>query len=65
VPVTIKIADHTDVVSVDQRTKPPIDGIFRSLGKWKVEKDQTLSVTIGTDKTDGHVIVDALQILTP
>jgi hypothetical protein len=65
VPVSISIDDRADSVTINQQTAPPIDGVFRSLGKRKIEKGQTLTVTIGTTKTDGHVIVDALQILVP
>jgi hypothetical protein len=65
VPVSISIDDRADSVTVNQQTAPPIDGIFWSLGKRKIEKGQALTVTIGTTKTDGHVIVDALQILVP
>lgn len=63
VPVTVTVGRESEVLSVDQRNMPSIDGIFQSLGTWKVLKDQVLTVTIDTKNTDGHVIVDALQIL--
>ncbi len=50
-------------VLVDQRREPPIDGLFIELSKLTLAQDETLEVILNTAGTDGHVIVDALQLL--
>jgi hypothetical protein len=59
VPVTVKVGDQTTEVKVNQRQKPTLEGGFVSLGQF--EATDTITVTIKTTGTDGHVIADAVQ----
>ena len=63
VPVTLLHADGEEDKVVDESKVPPIDGRFVSLGTYRFEKDGAGYVLIGTAQTDGHVIVDALQLI--
>jgi hypothetical protein len=59
VPVRVEHADGTSEASVNQRERPPIDGLFGSVGVFRFEKGGT--VTITNAGTDGHVIIDAVR----
>jgi hypothetical protein len=61
--VKVAVACATDIVDakVDQRKKPPIDGLWVSLGTFEFEKGKTGSVTISNDGADGFVVIDAVQ----
>jgi hypothetical protein len=63
VPVQIVHADGESVVRIDQRTPPPIDQLFISLGSFPFSPDRSASVTVNTQETTGHVIADAVQFL--
>lgn len=63
VPVTIEHQDGRDTVVVNQSQKPDLDGLFVSLGTFRFEANNRSSVTISNKGTDGHVIVDALQMI--
>ena len=61
VPVTVTHSTGTKTVSVNQRTPPPVDGTFVSLGTYVF--GDVGRVGIETTNTDGYVIVDAVQFL--
>ena len=61
VPVTVLHADGTSQKLIDQRRQPAIDGLFTSLGTFSFSENA--QVIIGTEKTDGYVVVDAVQFL--
>ena len=61
VPVTVFDAEGKKSVRVNQRIPPPIDGLFVSLGQFRF--DDRARVEIGTEQTDGYVIVDSVQFL--
>lgn len=63
VPVTIDHQDGKSTVLVNQSQTPPIDGMFISLGIYRFEADNQSTVSISNKDTDGHVIVDAIQLL--
>ncbi len=63
VPVTVFSADGEVVVKVDQTVPPPIDGIFVSLGTYRFLDSGEGFVLVSNAGTDGHVVVDALQLL--
>jgi len=64
VPITIRHADGTTLVHIDEGEPAPIDKLFRSLGKFRFHAGRSGSVTIETTGTDGkYVIVDAVQFL--
>jgi len=60
-PVTIRFAGGEKTLRIDQRSKPPIGGLFVSLGTYKLDRQST--VTVVNDDTNGYVIVDALQLI--
>jgi hypothetical protein len=62
VPVTIEHAGGATTVRVNQRKPPVIDRLFVSLGTYTFATDRA-AVTISNEGTDGHVIVDAVQLV--
>ena len=63
VPVVVEGADGRSEHSVNQRQRPPRAGWFTSLGTHRLERGMSTVITVGTAGTDGHVIVDALQLV--
>lgn len=63
VPVTIHHASGEAKLSVNQQEKPKLDGLFRSLGKFRFEAGTSSRVQIGNQGTEGHVIVDAVRFV--
>lgn len=63
VPVTIDHQDGKSTVRINQSLQPPIDNAAISLGVFRFEANNVSRVTVSTDDTDGHVIVDAVQFL--
>ncbi len=63
VPVTLLHADGEQVVVVNQRERPPLDGHFVSLGTYRFEQEGQGYILVSTEGTDGFVIVDALQLI--
>jgi hypothetical protein len=64
VPVTVRLADGTGyTLKIDQRKKPPIDGLWISLGTYEFAKGKGSSVRVGNEAADGYVIIDAVQWL--
>jgi hypothetical protein len=62
-PVTIFSADGEKTVRVDQRTDPPIEGRFVSLGQFRFEQNGAGFVIVGTEGTKGIVTADAVQFV--
>lgn len=63
VPVTIVHAGGEAQTSVNQRQAAAIDGLFQSVGQFLFETGQSYRVEISNRDTDGHVIVDAVQLV--
>lgn len=63
VPITIQHADGAEEQRINQKKKPPIDGLFLSLGTFRFIKDQPAIVTIRNGDTNGIVGADAVQLL--
>ncbi len=61
VPVTIESAGNSQTVLVNQRKKPKT-GAYISLGNFTFPQGKC-SITISNENTDGHVIVDAVQLM--
>ena len=61
--VTIDVAGKTTQVAVNQKRTPPIDKAFVSLGQFDLPAGKSCRVTISNAGADGHVIVDAIQLL--
>lgn len=61
VPITIEHAGGKAEVKLNQRTAPEDGAPFASVGEFKF--DGASAIEIGTAGTDGHVIVDGIQLL--
>ncbi len=63
VAVKVFSANESTTVRVNQRRRPPIDGLWVSLGVFPFEKEGQSFVIVSNDAADGCVIVDAVQFL--
>ena len=65
VPVTVGgfAGGGTKTVKVDQKKTPPIDKLFVSVGTFDFAAGATATVEVSNADTDGHVIVDAVQLV--
>jgi len=61
VPVTIRHKNGETTVKLNQKKAPAIDGLFESVGEF--EFGDSAVVVISNADTNGHVIVDAVQLL--
>lgn len=61
VPVKVTHAKGLETVQVNERLSPGVEGLFVSLGKFEFIQGQAAIVEVSNVKTDGHVIVDAVQ----
>lgn len=60
-PVTVRHADGETTVRINQR-KAPNHGAFGTVGEYRFAAGET-TIEISNANTDGHVIVDAVQLL--
>ena len=63
VPIEILDLDGEHDLKINQRVTPPIDHRFVSLGKFRFDTSGQWYIIVSNEGTDGHVIVDALQLL--
>lgn len=63
VPVTITFADGAKTIFVNEKRPAELDKAFVSLGLFRFTAEQPAVVTITTEKTDGYVVADAIQLL--
>ncbi len=63
-PVKVESADGPKTVLVNQREKPALGG-FHDLGAFPFTAELGAVVVVSNAGTDGHVIVDAVQLVTP
>ena len=61
VPVIVHAGREVSRFTLDQKTKPRIDGLFTSVGRLHLAGKVT--VEISNAKTNGYVVVDAVQFL--
>ena len=61
VPITITSADGDKTLKLNQREATQ-EG-FRSIGQFRFEVAQPAKIVISNSETDGHVIVDAVQLI--
>lgn len=64
---TLVVIDHQDgrkTLRVNQSKRPPIQGLFLSLGSYRFEADNVAKVTISNEGADGVVIADAVQFIS-
>lgn len=64
VPVKITQGDFEKTVTVDESKQAPILTMLKPLGQFDLNADQDVVVEIANNKTNGYVIVDALQIVS-
>lgn len=60
--VTINHTDGIENVLVNQRNAPPNNDVFLSLGEFNFEQEAV--IVISNENADGHVIADAVQLLS-
>jgi hypothetical protein len=65
VPIVVSGADGESVVYVDQTKPPALKSGYQPLGEFSLRADQPVKVVFQTADTTGHVIVDAVRLLTP
>jgi hypothetical protein len=61
VPVTVRHAGGETKLTINERKKAPIDGLFFPLGQFKFSDGQDAIVEVSNEGTNGHVIIDAVQ----
>jgi hypothetical protein len=61
--VIVHHAAGDTTVKVNQRLVPPINQTFLSLGRFRFEAGREAAVSITNSGADGHVIIDAIQLL--
>ncbi len=62
VPVSVQTKGELKKLRLNQREATKESG-FQSLGTWPCEADESVTVVISNADTDGHVIVDAVQLV--
>ena len=62
-PVTIATPRGEKTIRINQREKPPIGGLWLSLGTFDLDGGETTRIIVRTDGTDGYVVVDAVQLI--
>ena len=62
-PVTVRSADETKTVKINQRVKPPLPHGFISLGTFEFKQGQPVEVIMSNTGVDGNVHADAIQVL--
>lgn len=63
VPVTVFYADGQKTVTVNQKQRPPIEGRFISLGRYRFVRNTMAKVVVDNRGTTDVVIIDAVQFL--
>ncbi|MEZ5963361.1 MAG: FAD-dependent oxidoreductase [Planctomycetota bacterium] len=63
VPVEVHAAAGRDRLEIDQRQRPPVEGLWLELGIYRFAADRDAVVEIGNEGTDGYVVVDAVRLL--
>ena len=61
--VTVAHAGGAAAAKIDQKKKPPIEGLWVSLGVFEFAKGKGAAVTVGNAGADGFVVIDAVQWL--
>ena len=61
-PVTIEHTEGVKTVIVNERETPAIDKAFVSLGTYRFTAAKGAAVVVGTEKTDGHVVIDGQRV---
>jgi len=62
--VTIHHAEGEVTKRIDQRKRPPVNGLFKSLGRFRFKKGKDARVEFTSRAAHGIVIIDAVQLLS-
>jgi hypothetical protein len=62
-PVTVRHADGTSTITVNQKVAGPIEGRWVSLGTHRFTAGQTYAVSVDAAKANGNVHIDAVQVI--
>lgn len=62
VPVTIAVGPNKKMATLDERKTPKV-GRYASFGAFSAPAGRGVTVTIGTQDTDGYVVIDAVQFV--
>lgn len=63
VPVTLESAAGRTVRRINMREAPPLENGFISLGRFRFERDESVSIEISTEDAGGTVHADAVQLV--
>ena len=63
VPVSVTVGGKASEHQIDMTQTPPIDGAWISLGKFDLQKDESVSVVVAAKGAGGHAHADAVQLL--
>lgn len=63
VPVTVKTKSGEKTVRINMTEKAPLENDFYSLGKFDLEKGETVTVTVSSNGAGGNAHADAIQVL--
>ena len=63
VPVSVQTGKFAKDLKINMKDAPPLKDSFISLGQFDVQKDDEISVTIGTRNAGGNAHADAVQIV--
>jgi hypothetical protein len=61
--VEVLHARGREVLSINQKSRPPIDGLFISLGVYEFTPGQPAVVLVSNEAANGYVVIDAVQWL--
>jgi hypothetical protein len=63
VPVTIRTQGRQQQATINQRIAPPVNGLFVTAAVLDLKAGDSVDVQVSCEGTDGHVIVDGIQLL--
>ncbi|APZ94751.1 DUF1553 domain-containing protein [Fuerstiella marisgermanici] len=64
VPIDVHHAGGMSTVTIDQRTRPGVDGLFADLGEFEFTADQPAVVSVNPEEAgNGVLIIDAVQFV--
>lgn len=61
--VAVYASGSVNTLEVNQRSAPPIDGLFVSLGAFQFKAGEPVRIEISNAGADGYVVVDAVQLV--
>jgi hypothetical protein len=63
VPVKVRHGDGETMIKLNQRKPASIDRLLEPIGDFRFNADEAYSVEISNEGTDGHVLVDVVQLV--